>query len=282
MPRALDHLVLASRNLAAQADLYRRMGFLVGAKNRHPWGTENQIVQLHGSFLELISTGDGYRPPQDIDLHTFSFSAFIAHYLERREGFAMLVLQSQNAESDRAAFKRAGIGDFETFHFGRKAKRPDGTETEVSFTLAFAQSKQIPDAGFFVCQQHFPQNFWNPAFQNHANTAQALTEVVLVAEHPEEHLSFLSAFADASAPAATIDTGGGRIAVMTPAEFSKNYGGEPSNGSPSLAIYRVAVSDLGKCAACLTEGKIKFSESSNRLIVAASSAFGVSIVFEAV
>ena len=284
MSRALDHLVLASRNLAAQAELYRRMGFTVGAKNRHPWGTENQIVQLHGAFLELISTGDGYRPPQDIDLHTFSFSAFIAHYLERHEGFAMLVLQSQNAESDRAAFKRAGIGDFETFHFGRKAKRPDGTDTEVAFTLAFAQSKQITDAGFFACQHHFPQNFWNPAFQSHANSAQTLTGVVMVADHPEAQLGFLNAFAGTSAATTTIDTGGGEIAVMTPAEFAQMCGAKVvrADTSPWLAAYRVGVSDITQCARCLEEGGIEFSESQDQMIVAPSAAFGATIVFESV
>ncbi|RFB80548.1 VOC family protein [Methylovirgula sp. 4M-Z18] len=284
MPRALDHLVLASRTLTAQADLYRRMGFTVGVKNRHPWGTENQIVQLHGAFLELISTGDGYRPPQDIDLHTFSFSAFIAHFIENREGFAMLVLQSQDAETDRAKFKQAGIGDFETFHFGRKAKRPDGSDTEVAFTLAFAQSKHIDEAGFFVCQQHFPQNFWNPAFQTHANTAQAIAGVILVAEQPGAHLSFLNAFAGTSADAAPIDTGGGQIAVLSPAEFAQNYGASESQPrtSPWLAAYRIAVSDLAQCASSLADGKVVFSESNGWLIVPPLVAFGVTIVFETV
>jgi catechol 2,3-dioxygenase-like lactoylglutathione lyase family enzyme len=42
MPRAIDHLVIAARDLEAQAAFYRRLGFQVGTRNRHPWGTENQ------------------------------------------------------------------------------------------------------------------------------------------------------------------------------------------------------------------------------------------------
>jgi len=33
MPRAIDHLVIPARDLAAQAELYRRLGFQVGARN---------------------------------------------------------------------------------------------------------------------------------------------------------------------------------------------------------------------------------------------------------
>jgi hypothetical protein len=42
--RRLDHLVLPARDLDDRAELYRRIGFTVGARNRHPWGTENHIV----------------------------------------------------------------------------------------------------------------------------------------------------------------------------------------------------------------------------------------------
>ena len=63
MPRAVDHLVIAAHDLPAQAALYRRLGFQVGARNRHPWGTENHIVQFDGAFLELIGLGDGFDAP---------------------------------------------------------------------------------------------------------------------------------------------------------------------------------------------------------------------------
>ncbi|MGB8511504.1 MAG: VOC family protein, partial [Pseudolabrys sp.] len=54
MARGLDHIVHAVRDLDAAADLYRRLGFTVGARNKHPWGTYNHIVQLPGFFIELL------------------------------------------------------------------------------------------------------------------------------------------------------------------------------------------------------------------------------------
>ena len=58
MPRGLDHIVHAVRNLDAAADLYRRLGFTVGARNRHPWGTHNHIVQFPGFFIELLTLAE--------------------------------------------------------------------------------------------------------------------------------------------------------------------------------------------------------------------------------
>ncbi|NBQ40412.1 MAG: VOC family protein [Alphaproteobacteria bacterium] len=98
---------------------YERLGFKVGARNRHPWGTENRIVQFPGAFLELITVGEG----AEIPVHgegRFSFGAFVRDYLAIQEGLAMLVLQSQDAKADKAAFDNAGIGGFEPFYFERK------------------------------------------------------------------------------------------------------------------------------------------------------------------
>ena len=55
MARGLDHIVHAVRDLDAAADLYRRLGFTVGARNKHPWGTHNHIIQLSGFFIELLT-----------------------------------------------------------------------------------------------------------------------------------------------------------------------------------------------------------------------------------
>src|SRR5690348_14083681 len=61
MPRGIDHIVHAVRDLDAAVDLYRRLGFTVGARNRHPWGTHNHIVQLPGAFIELLAVAEPER-----------------------------------------------------------------------------------------------------------------------------------------------------------------------------------------------------------------------------
>jgi catechol 2,3-dioxygenase-like lactoylglutathione lyase family enzyme len=54
MARGLDHIVHAVRDLDAAAELYRGLGFTIGARNRHPWGTHNHIIEFAGVFIELL------------------------------------------------------------------------------------------------------------------------------------------------------------------------------------------------------------------------------------
>ena len=58
MSGGLDHLVHAVRDLDAAAELYRRLGFTVGARNRHAWGTHNYLVQTPGFFVEVLTVAE--------------------------------------------------------------------------------------------------------------------------------------------------------------------------------------------------------------------------------
>jgi hypothetical protein len=180
-PRRIDHLVLAVHDLEDAADFCTRMGFQVGARNRHPWGTENRLFQFRSSFLELITVADAVQVPPHAD-GFFSFGALVADYLTKREVLAMLALDSSDAAADAAQFAREGIGEFQPFSFGRTGRQPDGTQTRVAFSLAFARDDRLPGAAFFACQQHHPEAFWNPLLQRHPNRANSTAAVTLAAE----------------------------------------------------------------------------------------------------
>jgi hypothetical protein len=241
MPRALDHLVIAARDLDAAAEAYRRLGFQVGPRNRHPWGTQNHIVQFPGAFLELVGLGEGFsRPAPDDPL--FAFAGFLEMFLGHSEGLAMLVLRSQDAKADQRAFSTKGLGDFPRFDFGRKGMR-GGREVEVAFSLAFARCPTLPQTGFFVCQQHFPENFWDAAAQVHPNGATGVAGLTFVHPKPEAVSVFLSGFVDAPAQAVA---GGVRFAAegttvecLTPAAFAQAWGA-PAPCERGLAAMRIA------------------------------------------
>jgi catechol 2,3-dioxygenase-like lactoylglutathione lyase family enzyme len=279
----IDHLVLATHDLDAVGAFYERLGFKVGARNRHPWGTENRIVQFPGAFLELITLGAGAEIPSH-DEGRFSFGAFVRDYLACQEGFAMLVLQSQDANADKATFDKAGIGGFEPFFFERKGIRPDGTPVEVSFTLAFARDALAKGCGFFVCQQHRPENFWNPIAQQHPNGASALLGVCMVADEPSDHAEFMRAFTGIDEFSATsaglrFETPRGEIDVLSDAAFSFDYGQTNLSDKPRLAVFSVAVSDLSGLKKRLSDEKIVFQLYKDSIVIAAPDGFGVVIRF---
>jgi hypothetical protein len=284
-PRAIDHLVVAAHDLAAQADLYRRLGFQVGSRNRHSWGTENHIVQFDRSFLELIGLGEAFVAPTAIE-GVYSFARFVAGFLDRRQGIAMLVMRSHDAEADRIAFAEAGIGDFARFDFARKGRNPDGGEVDVAFSLAYAQDRTMPDAGFFVCQQHFPQNFWNARLQVHPNGARAIAGLVLAVERPEDHIEFLMRFVGAPrsrrvAGGLAVEADGATIEMLTAAAIAERYGADvPRESGPPLALMRIGVRDIAAVGAILAGSNTPFAQRGGALIVAARDALGAAIVFE--
>ncbi len=275
--RHIDHIVVAVRDLDQAADLYRRLGFKVGPRNQHPWGTENRLIQFAGSFIELLTLGAAaelivpHRPRQ------FSFGAFVRDFVRQREGVAMLALRSEDATSDAAQFAAEGIGDFDPFSFKRNAKRPDGSLTEVGFTLAFATDPAAPDAGFFVCQQHYPENFWNTEFQQHPNGAEEIATVTLAAPDPRAHEGFLAKFTGAEKQLAP--HGGlrfalerGRLEVVSTADRHR---------LPLLTSVSVRVRDLGIVARCLEAEGVPFATSEERILLAPRDLFGVELQFEA-
>jgi catechol 2,3-dioxygenase-like lactoylglutathione lyase family enzyme len=271
MTRRIDHLVVPVRDLDAAGDFYTRLGFQVGARNRHPWGTENRLVQFASSFIELISVaGDGAAIPP----HTprgFSFGAFVRDFLAGREGLAMLVLDSANARADAERFAAAGIGDFDPFHFERTGRRPDGSETHVAFTLAFAVDAAMPGAGFFVCQQHHPENFWNPAFQRHPNGGTNIVAVMLAAPRPEAHDRFMSAFTGVRG-----EDGVDRCYPLDGGRIDVREAPLPAH----LSSFTVAVPRLGAQAARLSDAAVPFETADGALVVPSRAAHGVEIRFE--
>ncbi|MEP9379792.1 VOC family protein [Aquabacter sp. CN5-332] len=249
MPRGLDHLVHVVRDLDAAGEVYDLIGFTVGPRNHHPWGTHNRIVQTPGFFLELLEVAEPDKIPEASGSH-FSFGAFNRDFLARNgEGFSMLALEGGDPAAEKAAFDAAGFGGFDLLDFSRMARRPDGQDVEVGFSLAFAQDPAAPDAGFFTCTQRKPENFWAPDMQRHANGTTGIAGVVLVADHPVDHSSFIDTLAGVT-PRRVTDawyiaaTPRGEIDIMTRATFTERFG-VPAPAGEGLRIAGVRFSSPG-------------------------------------
>ncbi|ARQ01668.1 VOC family protein [Pseudorhodoplanes sinuspersici] len=287
MSRGLDHIVHAVRDLDAAADFYRRLGFTIGARNRHPWGTHNHIVQLPGVYIELLTVAE----PEKIEPHNgrfFSFGAFHRDVLLHEQGLDMILLDGRNAEADAAAFRTAGIGDFEIFNFEREGKQPDGRIVKLAFSLVYARDPKAPDVGFVTCQHHFPENFWNPAFQQHANGVTDIAGAVMIADNPSDHHIFLSAFTgerdlQSTSTGITVTTPRGDIQVMTPASYTDHFdlaAPDVARGA-RLGALRLTCPDLSVVEACLSAGRVEAKHHMGRLIVPPSLAHGAAMIFEA-
>jgi hypothetical protein len=285
MARGLDHIAHAVRDLDAAAACYGRLGFTVGARNRHPWGTHNRIIQLPGFFIELVTVAE----PEKLGPDGFArlFGSRNRDFLARHEGFSLLMLESRDAAHDADLFRDAGIAASQALRFERQGQRPDGTPVTLAFSLAFARDDAAPGAGFAVCQHHFPENFWNPAFQAHPNTASGVAGVVLVADNPSDHHIFLSAFAGerellATSTGITVATPRGTIQMMDPSAYGRHFGvGAPDiEEGARLAALIVSVRDMAVAEALMKKADVPAATHMGRLVVSPQAAMGATLVFE--
>ena len=285
MARGLDHIVHAVRNLDACGALYERLGFIVGARNRHDWGTHNRIVQMPGVYIELLTVGEpdklvGDGIPRLFGVHNRDF-------LARHEGLAGVLLESRDAAADAAAFGGAGIAASAALRFEREARRPDGTPIRVAFSLAFARDPAGAEAVFASCQQHAPEMFWNPAFQAHRNGVTGIVGLVMVAENPSDHHIFLSAFTGerellATSSGIMVQTPRGAIKVMEPSAYQRHFGVAPPDLARGARLAAIVFSarDRAAVAALLAQAKIAAATQVERIVVSPHDAMGATIVFE--
>jgi hypothetical protein len=213
------------------------------------------------------------------------FGRYNRNFLKSGEGLSLLILESKDARADAADFKRAGIAAADAVSFEREAKRPDGTPIKVGFSLAFARDAAAPSIHFATCQQHYPENFWNPAFQVHANGAKAIRAVMMVAHDPERHRGFASAYTGSSdfyvePGEVSVTTPRGALCVMTPARFAAAFGGpQPAPGNQLQAI-RFAVSDIAAARALVRESAVKSRDHRDGFVVDPADAMGATLSFE--
>lgn len=282
----LDHLVLAVTDLDRARARYQAMGFTMTPRAQHPFGTGNSNIQLQGCFLEVLTVV----APEDIPEHgesSFSFAAHNRDFLNKAEGFSMLVLESADARVDQQRFAVLGLRTYEPFEFSRKARQPSGEEVTVGFSLAFATNPLAPQNAFFSCQQHAPEHFWKAEYQTHANTAHTITDVCLVAPVPDDHRSFLEGYTGSvstrqSDGSLLIETGRGVISVMDPGRFSREYQCATPDISDGdrLVGYRIGVDDLSAVSAQLGAAGIPFTTAGKRIHVSPQQTFGVAVAFE--
>lgn len=284
--RGFDHVVWAVHDVEAAANRLEAAGFTVTPRARHPWGTENRLVQLDGFFIELLTIGAAAEIPPASD-RFFSFGGFNRDFLERGEGASMLVMESGSAEDDRRAFERAGLHVYEPFSFGREQTRPDGSIRKVGFDLTFVRNPSDPLHGFFTCHNLYPENFWSADYQRHENGATVLDTVVVVCEEPAEQHIFYAAFTGeremrASSLGIAIETPRGRLHLMPPSAFEALYGVPAPAlvpGGSAIAALAVAGADRAAVAQSLARRSINAVESREGLVLPAADGFGLALVF---
>ena len=173
---------------------FQRLGFTLTPVARHPFGTANSLVQFGGSFLELLAIADPAAIPAGDGTH-FSFGAFNRDFLDGGEGLSMLVLQERRCGRRPRRFRGARPAASTSLSASSAwPKGRTGQSARSRFSLTFTSDARLKRAGFFTCQHHYPENFWWPEYQRHANGATGIAAAVMVTRDPADFHEFLTHF----------------------------------------------------------------------------------------
>src|SRR5262249_18838994 len=275
--KGINHLVLASHDLEALRSAYQALGFAVKQRGGLPFGISNSIVQLQGSYLELLSvTGD---VPEHSPRH-FSFGAFNRDYLARHEGFSMLVLDTPDARADIASWRAAGLHAYEPFDFSKMATTHDGKDIKLSFSLAFVSHPAAPWFALFACQYGQPEFYTQAQYLNHPNSASTVQDVWITGETAPDLADFVSKVTGASsvrkcADLPVLQPQTGAIVLARPQAFEAAFGvsaPHPEDG-PHLAGFTIGCRDLSHLAS------LDLAKVGGRYVVPPSRGFGTAIGF---
>ena len=158
---------------------------------------------------------------------------------------------------------------------------------KLAFSLAFASDPASPNLRFAVCQHHFPENFWDPAFQIHANGAQTVAGVAMVAENPTDHHIFLKAFSGvqdlhSSSIGVKARTENGDIEIMEQVAFRDQFGISPDVDGEGMTLnaLRFEVADMAQAEASHRQNGVASRRHMARLVVPPDVAHGATLIFE--
>ena len=285
MARGLDHIVHAVRDLDAAAEFYRRAGFTVSARNIHPWGTHNHVVQFPGFFIEVLTVGEPEKLKGEGLAKVFGIANQQA--IARGDGFSMLALESQNIEADAEDFRQRGIGISTALPFSREAKLPDGSTVTVGFTLAFARDELSPHAGFFAIHHRDAAMFYKKELQQHPNGASGVLGAILVADNPTDHHIFLGGVTGvrelhSSSLGLKADTPRGDVEILEATAVHDQFGVTPKveRTGATLEGLRLAAPDLDAVERIFKASNIASHRHIGRLVVKPEAAFGATLIFE--
>lgn len=221
----LDHVGVITRDLAAGAARWERLGFTLSPMSRQrgavpgkagmqPWASANRCAVFRKGYLELIGIVDAaaFNPWQ--------------RFIERFEGIHLAALRCD--EADRAYARLRPTATFLDAPIARERKLEyRGAEHTMRFRNIFSRDAECPEGRYIVIEHQTPELLWQPELMAHENGALGLEEVVIVADDDA-----------VSKRARALD---GVPKVMSPDAFAARFGHRPS--VPSFAAITISFAD---------------------------------------
>jgi len=278
---SLDHVGFMVWDLDAGEARWRKLGFQLASRSPQmgatpdgavmaPWATANHCAMFARGYLELIGVTDPAR-----------YNPWTA-FLDQFEGIHITAFRCPEADTAYAALAQRIEGFDPPLQRRRDAPYGDGVR-EFRFRNIFSQDALFPEGRFIVIEHQTPEVIWQPALMTHPNGAVAFEEVVFCADPVAPTQERLEGIVGETAENGSIALpSGGCVTIMSPSDYAARFEGAAAPALPCAAAVVIAVDDLAKPRACLSEAGIAAREASDgTLWVPGEDANGGIVAFKA-
>ena len=283
----IDHPIVCVRNHPEAVQKYIKLGFSPSPLSYHPWGSVLTLMMFENNFIELIGIDDASKFGTN-SVDGFCYGRTLGQFLERSEGLGLLALHSKDIEGDFAAVKATGLPVQQRVDFRRKLVTADGTPDEAVVSLGIVMDTDLGDASNVLCQQHRPEFIWRKDWQDHPNGANAVDEVIYVAEElgvlearwaklfGAENTSWIDGHVEAH-------TGCGHVVALTRSQALERFAcvGLPVSytDKPHGFALQVRIRDLAAVERILSENGVTYGQTARGVAVAPEAAGNTIIEF---
>jgi hypothetical protein len=283
----IDHPIVCVRDHPEAVQKYIKLGFSPSPLSYHPWGSVLTLMMFENNFIELIGIDDASKFGTN-SVDGFCYGRTLGQFLERSEGLGLLALHSKDIEGDFAAVKATGLPVQQRVDFRRKLVTADGTPDEAVVSLGIVMDTDLGDASNVLCQQHRPEFIWRKDWQDHPNGANAVDEVIYVAEElgvlearwaklfGAKNTSWIDGHVEAH-------TGCGRVVALTRSQALERFAcvGLPVSytDKPHGFALQVRIRDLAAVERILSENGVTYGQTARGVAVAPEAAGNTIIEF---
>jgi hypothetical protein len=271
----VDHGVVLVRDLDAAAAGFAALGFTIAPRGTHSphMGTGNNCVMLRQDYFELL----GVLVPTELN-------ARWRRLLETREGISGIALRAHDAEAGRTELEARGIATLPVQHFGRPVAMPGGHTAETRFQTFHVAEPPAPGLRLFACQHLTPEATWVPGLMDHANTAEALDAIEVLAADPTAAAAGVGQLLD-RAPVAEpdgavrLETGAAALVFLTAAQLAARYSGLDLAGLAEEGPVTLAIRVADRAAAAGCVAGVGAVEGPYGIAVPPAAAHGIILAF---
>ena len=280
----LDHVGFFVEDIDAVGETLKRVGFTPTPVNIHynsddkgnltKSGTANRLCTFRYGYIEVLGA------VADTPLADQLKAA-----LSRYSGLHLLAFTHENMNEQSSRLTAAGFDLQPIVRLRRPIQTDDGEET-VKATVVRVKPGVMSESRVQMLTHETPELIWLEDYSNHQNQAEALTDLLLISDDPQDKANQYSRFTGGSILAEdglwVVALPRGRMTFSSPDTAEKILPGLRIPSIPYIAALSIGSSDLSRTANYMkSQGISPLSSSDTVVCVGPEEGLGAYLVFHA-